>query len=272
VQAVQDWAQTAPQAHDLAITRWSLAWLQELWRAVRTDVPPARSTFRRWCKAIKLSWYRIRSWCTSSDPQYHAKLAAICDAYLHAPPDVAVLCYDQKPHLQALDRRVPLRPPRPGLPGRQEHDYHRNGTLDLHALYDTRSGRCLLACRPDHKQHTIADFLFQALRQWPQKKILLILDNLQANQAPAVRQALQRLQTEHAKTVTVLPTPTYSSWANQVERLFADLQRELLDYLEVPSTQALEEALQQWAQCRNTQPKPLNWTYHPDSALSATGH
>lgn len=272
VEDVQNWAQTSPQAHELPVTRWSLAWLQERWRTARAAVPPARSTLRRWCQAAKLSWYRVRSWCTSTDPQYHAKLTAICDAYLQAPPDVAVLCYDQKPHLQALSRRFPMRPPKPGRPGRQEHDYHRNGTLDLHALYDTRSGQCLVACRPDHKQDTIADFLLEALRQRPQSRILLITDNLQANHAPAVRQALNRLQEDHGKTVTVLRTPTYSSWANQVERLFADLQTELLDHLEVSSIQALEQAVQQWVQWRNTNPKPLNWTYHPDSALPATGH
>jgi transposase len=112
----------------------------------------------------------------------------------------------------------------------------------------------------------------EALRQWPQTQIVLIADNLQANHAPAVRQALQRLQEDYGKTVTVLRTPTYSSWANQVERLFADLQRELLDHLEVPSIQALEQAIQDWTHWRNTNPKPLNWTYHPDSALPATGH
>lgn len=272
VQAVQNWAQTAPQAHGLPVTRWSLTWLQHCWSASRRAAPPARSTLRRWYRAIRLPWYRVRSWCTSPDPQYHDKLTAICDAYRLHSPDTAVLCYDQKPHLQALGRRVPLRPAAPGRPGRQEHDYHRNGTVDLHGLYDTRSGRCILACRPNHKQETIADFLFETLRQWPQPRIFLIADNLAANHAPAVRQALQRIEAEHGTTITVLQTPTHSSWANQIERLFADLQTGLLDYLEVPSTQALDDAIQQWAQWRNHHPTPFRWTYHPDSALRGTGH
>jgi len=272
IQAVLGWAQTAPQAHNLPITRWSLTWVQHCWRTSRRAAPPARSTLRRWYRAIRLPWYRIRSWCTSSDPQYHAKLTAICHAYRLNSPDIAVLCYDQKPHLQALGRRVPLRPSGPDRPGRREHGYRRNGTVDLHGLYDIRSGQCLLACRPNHNQETIAGFLLETLRQWPQPRIFLIVDNLAANHAPAVRQALQRIEAEQGKTITVLPTPTHSSWANQIERLFADLQRGLLDYLEVPSTQALDEALQHWSQWRSLHPTPFKWTYHPDSALRDTGH
>jgi transposase len=272
VEQVQGWAQTAPQAHELPVTRWSLAWFQELWRSGQSPKPPARSTLRRWCQAADLAWYRIRSWCTSNDPDYLPKLTAVCDAYLKTPPKVAVLCYDQKPHIQALARRVPNRPPEPGKPGRQEHDYLRRGTIDLHALYDTRSGQSVFACRPNHKQDTIAAFLLDALSQRPESEVLLITDNLNANHAPAVTKALTRLAKECCKTVTVLCIPTHSSWANQVERLFADVQRELLDHLEAESTEALQGALGQWFHWRNAHPKPFEWKYHPDSALRRTGH
>ena len=47
---------------------------------------------------------RRRSWCVSTDPQFAPKAADIIGLYLDPPENALVLCVDEKPHIQALER------------------------------------------------------------------------------------------------------------------------------------------------------------------------
>ena len=52
----------------------------------------------------RISLARKRSWCVSTDPAFAAKAADVVGLYL-APPEMAmVLCVDEKPNIQALER------------------------------------------------------------------------------------------------------------------------------------------------------------------------
>ncbi len=262
------WVQTSPQALGLPVTRWSLHWLQVLWRQRKPTAPPARETLRRWLRAARLCWFSIRSFCRSTDPAWNVKATAVCDAYLHAPDDWAVLSYDQKPHLQALSRAWPLRYAIPDHAGQRPHEYHRHGTTCLHAVLNVRTGHFDGACRDDHKGLTIAPLLANWVAAVPQRKVLVVLDNLAANHCPPVQAAL----TATGKLVLLVPTPTHSSWLNQVERVFADLQRELLDHCEAPNLASLEAQLRDWVAHRNTVAKPYHWDYHPSLRLGKTAY
>ena len=48
---------------------------------------------------------------------------------------------DEKTGMQALERRVPNKPVRPGLTERIEFEYHRHGTLCLIANFDVVTGK-----------------------------------------------------------------------------------------------------------------------------------
>jgi transposase len=268
-EAVVEAAQTPPQRLGHPVTRWTLEQFRVHLAETRPDQPPpSRSTLQRWLAAADLPWWRTRSWCTSDDPDFALKERLVCDAYCHAPPPWAVLCYDQAPHLQALSRRVARRPCRRGKPGRREHDYRRRGTVDLHALLDVRTGVCQARVTWRHDGATIAGVLWRWLAARPETHLILICDNLSANHAPLVEQALARL----GKVVLVFRTPTHSSWLNQVERVFADLGRQLLDLLECDRPWQLGLAIQRWFRARNRRATPYRWRYHPDSRLSGKGH
>ncbi|AIK84986.1 hypothetical protein CGLAR1_06905 [Corynebacterium glutamicum] len=64
-------------------------------------------------------------------------------------------------------------------------------------------------------------------------------------------------------------TPTYSSWINQVERLFAEVTRELLQRSDHRSVQALEKDLRNWVKAWNEDPKPFIWTKTAEEILSS---
>jgi transposase len=51
-----------------------------------------------------ISLQRRRSWCVSTDPEFDRKAAEIVGLYLAAPVNAVVICVDEKPHIQALER------------------------------------------------------------------------------------------------------------------------------------------------------------------------
>jgi transposase len=55
-------------------------------------------------RALGISLQRRRSWCISTDPEFAAKSADVVALYLAPPENAVVLCVDEKPHIQALER------------------------------------------------------------------------------------------------------------------------------------------------------------------------
>ena len=49
---------------------------------------------------------RMRSWCVSTDPEFAAKAADVIGLYLGAPSNAIVLSVDEKPSIQALQRKT----------------------------------------------------------------------------------------------------------------------------------------------------------------------
>ena len=67
-----------------------------------------------------------KSWCESNDPEFAAKAADVVGLYIDPPAKAIVLCVDEKPSIQALERAQGL-PNGRALTG-QSHDYKRHGT------------------------------------------------------------------------------------------------------------------------------------------------
>ncbi len=64
----------------------------------------------------------------STSPRLEARVRDVTELYLNPPDKAAVLCVDEKPQAQALERAAPMLPPRPGMPEKRSHDYIRHGT------------------------------------------------------------------------------------------------------------------------------------------------
>jgi hypothetical protein len=47
---------------------------------------------------------RRQSWCVSTDPEFSRKAADVVGLYLNPPENALVLCVDEKPCIQALER------------------------------------------------------------------------------------------------------------------------------------------------------------------------
>jgi hypothetical protein len=77
---------------------------------------------------------RQRSWCVSTDPEFTAKAADIVGLYLNPPENALVLSVDEKPSIQALERKTGYVETDNGKIVRGfKSTYKRHGTLNLFA-------------------------------------------------------------------------------------------------------------------------------------------
>src|SRR5713101_4819473 len=199
-------------------THWSK---RELARQI--GISPT-SVHRIW-RAFGLQPWRTETFKISPDPLLIDTIRDVVGLYLAPPANAAVFAVDEKPQIQALERTAPVLPMMPGVPERRSFDYVRHGTIDLFAALNIATGTVTGKTSARHAAGDFTDFLDRIDHTVePGLAVHLICANLSVHKAPAVKRWL----VEHPRFQLHF-TPTYSSWLNQVERWFAELQRRRLD-------------------------------------------
>lgn len=238
-------------------THWSL-------RSMARAAGYAPSTIHRIWQAFGLQPHRSETFKLSSDPLFVEKVRDIVGLYLDPPERALVLCVDEKSQIQALDRSRPLLPMRPGQVERRPHDYMRHGTTTLFAALDIATGRVIGQCLPRHRSREFLKFLRTLEAQVPGEfDVHLVMDNYATHKTPAVRRWLARHPRWHVHF-----TPTGASWLNQVERFFALLTEKQLRRGVHRSTQELEQAIRNYIDTVNADPRPFRWTKSADDILA----
>ena len=194
----------------------------------------------------------------TNDPAFEAKAADIIGLYMNPPQHAVVLCVDEKSHVQALERTVPVLPLSPGRAERHGFEYQRHGTLSLFAAFNTATGEILGKTVERHTSQEFVAFLTSVIAaQPPGQEIHIIADNLTAHKTKRVQQFLEA----HAN-VQMHFTPTYSSWLNQIELWFAKIERDVIARGVFTSVKDLRHKLLRYIDKYNQAPKPVKWNYH----------
>jgi transposase len=236
-------------------------------RELARQVGLSPTTIHRIWRAFGLKPWLVEEFKLSTDPFLIDKVRDVVGLYLAPPANAAVFSVDEKPQIQALERTAPVLPMVPGTPERRSHDYERHGTVDLFAALNTATGMVIGKTSAQHAAQDFTAFLDEIDRRVePGLAVHLICDNLSVHKAPAVKRWLL----EHPRFQLHF-TPTYSSWLNQVERWFAELQRRRLDRGVFCSIDELACALEQWIKFWNESAKPFKWTKTADQIIDAIG-
>lgn len=91
----------------------------------------------RFLRSHKIDPAARKSWCESNDPNFTAKAADIVGLYVAPPAKAIVLCVDEKPSIQALERAQGyLKLPNGRALTGQSHDYKRHGTTTSFAALE----------------------------------------------------------------------------------------------------------------------------------------
>src|ERR687898_3090148 len=121
---------TAPPTA-VGVTHWSSRLLATALAGEGT--PISHATIARIWHRFGVQPWRKQTFTFSTDPALEAKVRDVVGLYLHPPERAVVLCVDEKPQIQALQRTAPTLPVRPRAPERQTFDYVRHGTTTLFA-------------------------------------------------------------------------------------------------------------------------------------------
>ena len=183
------------------------------------------------------------------------KVRDLVGLYLNPPDAAVVLCVDHKSQIQALDRTAPILPLLPGTPQRRTHDYKRNGTTNLGAALDTASGRVITSMTRRNRTQEFRKFLNLINREIPPElDVHVVLDNASPHKTEPIGRWLQpnpRFTFQH--------TPTYASWMNLAQRWFSELTTKQIRRGTHRSVRELTDAINEWTQHWNQDPKPFIW-------------
>lgn len=208
----------------------------------------------RFLRAQKIDLAARKSWCESKDPEFVAKAADIVGLYLAPPEKAVVICVDEKPSIQALERAQGyLKLPNGRALTGQSHDYRRHGTTTLFAAFEVASGKVTAAHSKRRRRVEFLEFMDEVVAAYPDQELHVILDNLNTHKNnDAWLQA--------HPDVSFHFTPTSASWLNQVEIWFSILQGKSLKGASFTSVQQLKQHIDDFIATYNAKSKPFKWT------------
>ena len=197
---------------------------------------------------------RRRSWCISTDPEFGPKAADIVGLYLNPPENALVLCVDEKPSIQALERAQGwLRLPNGKALNGFSHGYKRHGTTTLFAAFDIVTGQVIAGHYNRRRRREFLDFMNEIVAAYPDREIHVVLDNRNTHKPKEDRWL------KHHPLVHLHFTPTYSSWLNQVECWFSILGRQALQGVSFTSPRQLRDAIDKFVKAYNKTASPFEW-------------
>lgn len=136
------------------------------------------------------------------------------------------------------------------------HYYKRNGTTTLFAALSMLDGKVIGTWMPRHRHREFLRFLKLTDHQTPPGLDLhVIVDNYATHKPPAVKRWLKAHRRFHLHF-----TPTSASWLNMVERFFAEITRNRIRRSAFKSVAKLRNAIMEYLENHNADPKALVWT------------
>jgi len=209
-------------------------------------------------KASGLKPHQIRTFTFSPDPDFEAKLLDVVGLYLNPPENALVLCVDEKPGIQALDRTQPLLPLSAKKPRAWTNEYVRHGTQTLLAALEIATGKVTAHIRDRRTSADFLTFMGDVVKAYPHRELHVVMDNLNIHKNEAAQQWLHSHSRVHFHYI-----PTHASWLNLIECFFSILAKQGLSQSVHRSKGDLRTYLRRYLDQYNQNSGPFTWTKGP---------
>lgn len=260
---IQALACEPPAKYGLSLTHWSVRDLTV--QILKNDIL-TRIHYSSVCLILQdseLQPHRYHYWKTQIAPDFIQKAARVLWLYERAEAlakmGIWVVCFDEKPAIQALERRYTGLPMLPGRIERQEYEYVRHGVLHWLVALVVHSGEAWGHTFRQKSQDEFAESVDRFMFAHPRvKQFRVVLDNDPTHQGGAVTDLVKtrkgRLRLYH--------TPAHASWLDQAEILLSILSRKYLKRGSWDSRRALSSHLRRAVtEYNRLSAHPFDWSF-----------
>ncbi len=259
---------------------WSLRWAEKYLKGHKEILgcSISRSTIQRFLKMHSLRPHLHKYYLAITDPDFFQKMEPVISLYLN-PPEY-LFCFDECTGLQAKSQAAPVLPVSPDKPRYEEFEYSRNGTTDLMAFLNPKTGEVFGKCTPNHNTQTLIGVFNEHVNTLPSNaKLHYVMDNLSPHFNDEFCKTVAQLsgQTYHPlktgierrnwlqnddKRIVIHFVPFHGSWLNMIEIWFGILSKKCLKHQSFQSLPelitAIEEFIETW---NNSFCHPFTWRY-----------
>lgn len=225
-------------------------------------------------------------WMRKVDPDFDVRMADVTSTYLSARDwaalGIPVFCVDEKTGIQALERKFPDLPVRPGTPQYSDPHYKRHGTMCLTAGFEVATGEVSGLLTKKRPATVFAEFAKGLCEQAPDAPAIhFVCDQLNTHWHHEICKVVARFSgleydpKKHKtgperkafllrgdKRVVFHFTPKHASWLNQIEIWFSTLGRKALNRGSFASIEELCSAINDFIAYHNRfLARPYKWTY-----------
>jgi hypothetical protein len=249
--AIEDLACQSPDKVGWEVTHWSQRSLAQAAGELDYVESIHQTTVRDILRAADLHPHRFRFWKTTV--WYYERIESFWQR------GEVIICADEKPNLQVLERAMPIQPMRPGQIERQEFEYNRHGTVNLLVGLIVFNGRMWAECLDKNDGEHFRPALCRMLHPYGwAKRIHLIIDNGSSHTSDDTIAFFRELSPH----IHVLFTPVDASWLNQAESLLeAFSERYLLRGSWVSRAQMIEHILVSKSDYNRRFAHPFQWEW-----------
>src|SRR5690349_6896508 len=253
-----------PAGIGLHMTHWSKRSLAVAARLRGIAPTISHSTVELILRDADLQPHRYRYWKTPTPADtFRRKAASILwcyeRAHVLAQRGEVVLCVDEKPNIQVLERRCSKRPMRPGLIERQEFEYVRHGTVNFLVKLVVHTGQMRGWCLEANDGACLRSLLPYLLgNHRDARRVHLIWDNGPSHIAQETRDFLRSAYPH----VRVLFTPAHASWLNQAELLLRAFGAHYLQRGDWGSrSEFIDHLNASWPEYNHRYAHPFTWSW-----------
>jgi len=215
-------------------------------------------------KPHKLSYYLEKK-----GPDFDRKMSQVLHVYKEVAlykakkaeqPMVAILSYDEKPGMQAIENIAPDLSPMLGKHPNwgRDYEYKRHGTLSLLASIDLITGKIHARVENRHRSKEFVAYLKDLDQLYPASfKIKIILDNHSAHISKETKAFLKTVPNRFEFVFT----PVHASWLNLIEVFFSKMTRSFLRGIRVKSKEELSNRILKYIDEINEMPTIFKWKW-----------
>jgi hypothetical protein len=172
------------------------------------------------------------------------------------------VCLDE-PSRQLLSEVTPPRPAIPGHPAQEDHEYVREGVLNLFLVCEPLRGWRHVTVSERRTRLDFAHCIQELVdvHYSTADRIVLVLDNLNTHTLASLYEAFEPAEARRlAEKLELHYTPKHGSWLDMAEIELSALARQCLDR-RLPDRETLAREVEAWETARNATSTTINWRF-----------